>query len=541
MTQTEQPAVGADQERSRQAIVDGETSLGIELGSTRIKAVLIGPDHQPLASGSHAWASTRDGGHWTYDLAAVVVGLQAACADLAQAVERTHGVRWERVGGVGVSAMMHGYLAFDADGELLVPFRTWQNTTTGQASEELTALFRHPIPQRWSVAHLYQAVLDGEEHVGRVAALTTLAGHVHTLLTGERVLGVGDASGILAIDPATGTWDARMIEQFDALVAERDVPWRLADLLPRVLPAGEQAGTLTEAGARLLDPSGALAPGCPVAPPEGDAGTGMVATNAVAPRTANVSAGTSVFAMVVLEGPLSQAHAEVDLVTTPAGDPVAMVHCINGTLDLNAWVALFREAAGLLGAEVDETRAFELLYTAALGADADGGGLLAYNYVAGEHVTELEEGRPLLVRTPGSTFSLANVMRTHLYAAFGALRIGMDVLDAEGVEVDEMIAHGGVFATKQVAQRFLAAAMRTPVSVGATAAEGGAWGMALLVSFLRAGGGDLAAWLASEVFGDAAVETVTPDEADVAGFDTFMARYRAGLAIERAAVDALPS
>lgn len=521
-------------------IVNAQTALGIEFGSTRIKAVLIGPDHQPLATGGFEWKASFTDGVWTYSLDEVWAGVQAAYADLAAIVQERYGVALERVGAMGFSAMMHGYLAFDADGELLVPFRTWQNTTTGEASAELTQLFQQNVPQRWSVSHLYQAILRGEEHVGQIDFLTTLAGYVHWKVTGERVLGVGDASGMFPIDAATGTYSDAMAAQFDDLVAGRGYGWNVVDLLPRVLTAGAEAGTLTEEGARLLDPSGVLQAGIPVAPAEGDAGTGMVATNSVARRTANVSAGTSIFAMVVLERDLQGLHEEIDLVTTPAGDPVAMAHCNNGTIDLSAWVSLFGEVAAALGADVDTTTLFETLYRSALGGAPDGGGMLAYNYLAGEHVTGLEAGRPLFVRTPGSQFTLANFMRTHLFASLGALRVGMDVLlKDEGVELDSMFAHGGLFKTKGVAQRFLAAAMNTPVSVGDVAGEGGAWGMALLAAFLRDGGGDLAAWLDSAVFADAAVDTVDPDPSDVEGFDTFMERYRAGLPIERAAVDHL--
>lgn len=525
---------------ARDTIVGGNTSLGIELGSTRIKAVLIGPDHQPLATGGHEWKSKLEGGFWTYDVDAVWAGIQAAYADLAAAVEASHGVQLETVGSMGFSAMMHGYMAFDEAGTLLVPFRTWQNTTTGESAHALTKLFQYNIPQRWSIAHLYQAVLNGEAHVGRIDYLTTLAGYVHWRLTGERSLGVGDASGMFPIDTTTGQFDQAMLAQFDALLADRGYGWALADILPAVLPAGQQAGTLTDDGARLLDPSGRLRPGVPFAPAEGDAGTGMVATNAVARRTANVSAGTSIFAMVVLEGPLKALHEEIDLVTTPAGDLVAMAHCNNGAVDLQAWVGLFGEAAAALGAQVDTNALFQTLYTAALEGDADGGGMLAYNYLAGEHVVGLEAGRPMFVRTPHSSFTLANFMRTHLYAALGALRVGMDILlKDEGVELDSMFAHGGLFKTKGVAQRFLAAAMNTPVSVGEIAGEGGAWGMALLASFLRSDEESLAGWLASSVFGGAAIDTVDPVRADVEGFDRFMDRYRAGLPIERAAVDTL--
>ena len=524
----------------RDTIESGNTSLGIELGSTRIKAVLIGPDHQPLATGGHEWKSKLEGGFWTYDVDAVWAGLQAAYADLAANVQASHGVALETVGSMGFSAMMHGYMAFDAAGELLVPFRTWQNTTTGQAAHALTRLFQHNIPQRWSIAHLYQAFLGAEEHVGSIDYLTTLAGYVHWRLTGERSLGVGDASGMFPIDTTTGQFDTDMLAQFDDLVADRGYGWKLADILPAVLPAGQSAGALTDEGARLLDPSGRLRAGIPFAPAEGDAGTGMVATNSVARRTANVSAGTSIFAMVVLEGPLKALHEEIDLVTTPAGDLVAMAHCNNGAVDLQAWVGLFGEAAAALGAQVDTNALFQTLYTAALDGDADGGGMLAYNYLAGEHVVGLEAGRPMFVRTPHSSFTLANFMRTHLFAALGALRVGMDILlKDEGVELDSMFAHGGLFKTKGVAQRFLAAAMNTPVSVGEVAGEGGAWGMALLAAFQRSGEGPLADWLASSVFGGAEIETEQPVPADVEGFDVFMERYRAGLAIERASVDSL--
>lgn len=522
------------------AITTHATSLGIELGSTRIKAVLIGPDRQPLATGGHAWENRFVDGVWTYDLADVWDGVRACYADLAVDVLRRHGLPLTGFGAIGVSAMMHGYLAFDAAGELLTPFRTWRNTSTGRASDELTELFGQHIPQRWSVAHLHQALLDAEPHVGSVAHLTTLAGHVHDRLTGERVLGVGDASGMFPIDPATGGFDARLLARYDALVAGR-APWRLADLLPTVLPAGGAAGVLSEAGARLLDPAGTLAAGAVAAPPEGDAGTGMIATNAVAPRTGNVSAGTSIFAMAVLERPLAGLHREIDLVTTPAGDPVAMVHCNNGTSDLNAWLGLFDEFAGLLGVRHTGGELYELLYRHALGGDADGGGLLAYNYVSGEHITEVAAGRPLFVRTPTSRFTLANFVRTHLFASLGALRVGLDILlREEGVQLDRLFGHGGFFKTEGVGERLLAAALDTPVSVGEVAGEGGAWGMALLAAYAAEGDPrPLATWLAEEVFAGAAYRTAEPDAADVAGFEAFMDRYRAGLALERAAGTAL--
>ena len=522
------------------AITTHTTSLGIELGSTRIKAVLIGPDRQPLATGGHGWENQFVDGVWTYDLDAVWTGIRSCVADLAADVVRRHGVPLTGVGAIGVSAMMHGYLAFDADGRLLVPFRTWRNTSTGAASEELTTLLGQHIPQRWSIAHLHQALLDAEPHVPAVARLTTLAGYVHERLTGVDVLGVGDASGLFPIDSATGSWDAALAARYDDHVAGR-VPWRLLDLLPAVLPAGRPAGRLTGEGARLLDPSGAFTPGAVAAPPEGDAGTGMVATNAVTPRTGNVSAGTSIFAMAVLERPLRHLHREIDLVTTPAGDPVAMVHCNNGTSDLNAWVGLFGEFAALLGLQRDPGDDFELLYRHALSGDADGGGLLAYNYVSGEHITDVSQGRPLFVRTPNARFTLANFIRTHLFAALGSLRVGMDILlTDEGVQLDRLFGHGGFFKTEGVGERLLAAALDTPVSVGDVAGEGGAWGMALLASYVG-GHGDrsLGDWLAEEVFASARYRTAEPDAADVAGFNAFMERFRAGLAIERTAVDAL--
>ena len=522
---------------ARTAVEDGSACLGIEFGSTRIKAVLIGKDFLPIATGGHEWRATLADGVWTYSLDDVWAGVQAAFADLAANVRDQVGAELRQVKALGVSAMMHGYLAFDGDGGLLVPFRTWQNTMTQEAAAELTQLFQHNIPQRWSIAHLHQAILKGEDHVGEIDYLTTLSGYVHWKLTGERVLGVGDASGMFPIDMATGTFHEEMLGQYGELIADRGFPWQLRDILPTARSAGEDAGHLTEEGAKLLDPTGTLQSGAAMAPPEGDAGTGMVATNAVARRTGNVSAGTSIFAMVVLEGELKELHEEIDLVTTPAGDLVAMAHCNNGALDLSAWVSLFGEAAKALGAEVDTTTLFETLYRAALNGTPDGGGMLAYNYLAGEHVVGMEQGRPLFVRHPSSDFSLANFMRTHLFSTFGALRVGMDVLADEGVRIDSMFAHGGIFKTEGVAQGFLAAAMDTPVSVGEIAGEGGAWGMALLAAFLDAGEASLGDWLSEEVFADAEVSTMDPDPRDVEGFNQFMERYRRGLAIQRAAID----
>lgn len=525
-----------------EAIAAGRTALGIELGSTRIKAVLVGPDHAPLATGGADWENQFVQRRWTYSLEAVRAGVQESVAALAGAVRRRHGVELAEVGALGVSAMMHGYLAFDADGGLLTPFRTWRNTNTGRSAERLSAEFGVNVPHRWSVAHLYQALLDREEHVDRLAHLTTLAGYVHWQLTGERVLGVGDASGMFPIDVATGGYDTALLARFDQLAAEAGTELVLADLLPAVAPAGQPAGELTEAGAAWLDPTGRLRPGVLLCPPEGDAGTGMVATNSVAPRTGNVSAGTSIFAMVVLERPLAGGHREIDLVTTPAGDPVAMVHCNNGASELDAWVGLFAEFARALGSAAEPSAIFRVLFSAALDGAADGGGMLAYNYLSGEPITELEEGRPLFVRSPGSRFDLATFMRTHLFASLATLRIGMDVLQrAEGVRLERMFAHGGLFTTEGVAQRFLAAAIDVPVSVGDVAAEGGAWGMAVLAAFAagRAPGQTLADYLATQVFAGTDLQTAEPDPADVRGFDAFLRRWVAALPVERAAVDRL--
>jgi len=522
-----------------EAITAGETALGIELGSTRIKASLVGPDGAAIASGSHDWENQFVDRMWTYSLDAVWAGLQECVASLLADTERRYGVRPTTFGALGVSAMMHGYLAFDADGELLVPFRTWRNTTTERAATELTELFGYNIPLRWSIAHFYQAVLDDEPHVPQVRSLTTLAGYVHRRLTGRHVLGVGDASGMFPVDPATRGYDAGKLAQFDELVAERRPGLRLTDLLPEVLVAGQEAGRLTEEGAALLDPTGTLRAGIPLAPPEGDAGTGMVATNAVAPRTGNVSVGTSIFAMVVLERPLERVHHELDVVTTPAGDLVAMVHCNNGASELGAWAEVFGRFAAALGHPAEPDAVFGALLREALDGDADGGGLLAYNYLSGEPITGLAEGRPLVVRTPGSRLTLANFVRAQVYGAFGTLSLGMRVLEAEGVELDALFAHGGMFRTAGVAQRLLAAAVRAPVGVATSASEGGPWGMAVLAGYLGAAAEqDLATYLRTRVFADAAVDVVEPDPADLEGFATYLERYVAGLAVERAATEA---
>lgn len=514
-----------------------ERFLGIELGSTRIKACIVDASGATIATGSHAWENRLEDGLWTYPLDEALTGLRAAYADLVSAL----GDAPTTFGAIGVSAMMHGYLAFDAAGELLVPFRTWRNTTTGPAAAELSAALGVNIPLRWSIAHLHQAALDAEPHLGAVARITTLAGHVHHLLTGRHVLGVGDASGMFPVDTATGGYDARLLAIAEQRLAAAGAPLDLAALLPAVLPAGADAGTLTAAGAALLDAGGALRPGIPLAPPEGDAGTGMVATNAVRPRTANVSAGTSIFAMVVLEAPLATANPDIDIVTTPDGSGVAMVHCNNGSSELGAWVGVFREFAAAIGspASADE------VFAAVLGSALEGGpeGVYAYNLLAGEPVIGTAEGRPLVVRTPGSRLSLASFGRAQLFSVFAALAIGMRELAAQRVALDTVVAHGGLFRTGGVAQRALAAALGAPVAVGETAGEGGAWGVALLAAYRRAvADGETRAlpdWLDETVFADAAVTTHVPTASEVSVYAAHLDAWQAGLAIEHAAIASL--
>jgi sugar (pentulose or hexulose) kinase len=523
---------------ARTTITAGRAVLGIELGSTRIKACLVDEDHAVIATGAHEWENAFVDRMWTYSLDEVESGLQEAYRDLATDVRQRHGVELESFAAVGVSAMMHGYLAFDADGHLLVPFRTWRNTTTGPAAAELSERFGVNIPMRWSIAHLYQAILDGEAHVPAIASITTLAGYVHRRLTGRNVLGVGDASGMFPIDSATHDYDEALVQRFDELAGGRLPPLRR--LLPESLDAGRDAGELTPEGAALLDPSGTLQPGAVLCPPEGDAGTGMVATNSVAPREGNVSVGTSVFAMVVLEGPLAHVHHELDLVTTPAGDPVAMVHCNNGASELATWAGLFTRFTAASGTPMESDAVFEILFREALAGDGDAGGVLAYNLLAGEPVADLDEGRPLVVRAPDSRFTLANFMRAQIYGVFGTLALGMRVLDAEGVRLDRMLAHGGIFRTAGVAERFLAGALAAPVVVGETAAEGGAWGIAVLAAYaVRGEGIDLRDYLADRVFADAVVRAVEPEPDDVAAFAAYLERFLAGLAVERAAVAAI--
>ncbi|MCI9530910.1 MAG: FGGY-family carbohydrate kinase [Lachnospiraceae bacterium] len=523
-------------------IKNGKTALGIEFGSTRIKAVLVGSDNTPIASGAHDWENQLKDHIWTYSLDAIWNGLQDCYQKMAEDVKAQYGVVLTEVGALGFSAMMHGYMAFNKENELLVPFRTWRNTITEEASKKLTEVFQYNIPQRWSIAHLYQAILNKEEHVSDVAYFTTLAGYVHWKLTGQQVLGVGEASGMFPIDIATGDFDQKMVGQFNDLVAGEGFSWKLGDIMPKVLNAGDSAGTLTEEGAKLLDPTGSLKAGIPLCPPEGDAGTGMVATKSVAQRTGNVSAGTSVFAMAVLEDNLKKVHPEIDMVTTPDGSLVAMVHCNNCTSDLNAWVNLFKEFAESFGVEVDMTKLFSVLYNKALEGDDDCGGLLAYNYFSGEHITGFEEGRPLFVRTPDSKFNLANFMRVHLFTALGALKTGLDILlKEEDVQLDELMGHGGLFKTKGVGQKVMAAAVNVPVSVMETAGEGGAWGIALLASYMvnKAEGESLSHYLDEKVFAGQESVTLQPEAKDVAGFDVFIKRYSEGLPIERAAVDSL--
>jgi sugar (pentulose or hexulose) kinase len=526
----------------QKVVESGKTALGVEFGSTRIKAVLIGEDLMPIASGSHEWENQYENGIWTYNLEDVWAGLQDSFRKLRNEVSKKYNTPLQTIGAIGFSAMMHGYMAFDKDGNLLVPFRTWRNTFTGEAAEKLTGLFQFNIPQRWSIAHLYQAILNKEPHVKDIDHQTTLAGYVHWKLTGQKLLGVGEASGMFPIDSKTNDYNKHMLGQFNERLEGESISWKLQDILPKVILAGDAAGVLTEEGAKLLDPTGQLQAGIPLCPPEGDAGTGMVATNSVAERTGNVSAGTSVFAMVVLEKALSKLYPEIDMVTTPTGKPVAMVHSNNCTSDLNAWVDLFQEFTQVLGVDINESKLYETLYQQALTGDADGDGLLAFNYVSGEHITHLEEGRPLFVRRPESHFTLSNFMRAHLFSSLGALKIGMDILfEQEKVKIDQLLGHGGFFKTKEVGQRIMAAAMNVPVSVMETAGEGGAWGIALLASYMlhKAENEPLEAYLSDKVFAGESGSTIAPDQADVDGFTTFMERYKKGLVIERTAVDAL--
>ncbi len=522
-------------------IISGSAVLGVEFGSTRIKSVLIGPDHTVLASGSHEWENDYADGIWTYSEDAIINGLQSSYADLKSDVFKKYGVRLTRLAAVGLSAMMHGYLVFDGQDRLLVPFRTWRNTMTGEAAEKLTEAFSFNMPQRWSLSHLYQAVLKGEPHVKDIRFLTTLAGWIHFRMTGSRVIGIGDASGIMPIDSNKNDYDQRMIDIFENLISDRNYPWHLRDILPKVLIAGENAGNLTPDGALLLDPSGELESGCPLCPPEGDAGTGMTATNSVRIRTGNVSAGTSIFSMIVLEKPMEKVYPEIDIVTTPTGKPVGMVHCNSCTSDINAWVSLFQEFASLVGLKVSPGEIFPLLFHKAMEGAPDGGGLVSFNYYAGEPVTGLPEGRPMLIRLPDADMNLANFMRVQLYASMETLKYGMEIMAREHVAIDRVYGHGGLFKTEGVAQNLLAAAIHAPVTVMKTAGEGGAWGIALLAEYMLRKDGDesLEDYLQDKVFSDMEQTTVSPDPEDESGFDAYMARFNASLPAQRAAADGL--
>jgi len=523
-------------------IENGNTCLGIELGSTRIKAVLIGEDFAPIASGGHDWENRLQDGVWTYHLDDVWKGLQNCYAKLVENVRRQYGVTLSKIGAVGISAMMHGYLVFDSQDRQLVPFRTWRNTSTEQAASELTREFFFNIPQRWSIAHLYQAILNGEEHVRDVGFMTTLAGYVHWKLSGKKVLGVGDASGMFPIDSGINDFHFSMKQHFQELIAEKGYPWSLSEILPTVLSAGADAGALTAEGARLLDPTGMLQPGVPMCPPEGDAGTGMTATNSVAEKTGNVSAGTSIFAMVVLEEDLSQVYTEIDMVTTPDGRPVAMVHCNNCTSDLDAWIRLFAEFNSIMGNQISKPQLYDIFYYKALEGRADCGGLLSYNYFSGEPITGLEQGRPLFVRMPDGEFTFPNFARCLLLSTMATLKIGMDILtEQEHVRLQQLLGHGGLFKTKGVGQRLMAGALDVPVTVMESAGEGGAWGIALLAAYrIRTEKTEgLANFLQNRVFAGNTGSSIEPDAADHAGFQTYMERYQAGLATEKAAVENL--
>ena len=523
----------------REELLSGQGEIGIGLGSTRIKTVLVTSDSKPVASGSHTWENRYENGVWTYSLEDIWTGLQESYADLRKDVKEQYGVELKKIRAIGFSAMMHGYLAFDEKGELLVPFRTWRNTITGEAADVLTEAFDFNIPQRWSIAHLYQAILNKEEHVGRISYLTTLAGYIHLKMTGRKVLGIGDASGMFPIDSLTGTYDETMMRKFDELTAPLGYGWKLADILPEVLVAGEDAGTLTEEGAKLLDISGNLEAGALVCPPEGDAGTGMTATNSVAVRTGNVSAGTSIFAMVVLEDKLKSVHREIDVVTTPVGDSVAMVHCNNCTSDINAWAGIFKEFLQAMGIDPDMNQLYTVMFKSALKGDADCGGLMGYNYFSGEPVTGFSEGRPLFVRSANAEFSFANFMRLHLYNAVSALKYGVDILlKEEEVSVDCLYGHGGYFKTPEAGQKILSAALGTPITVMETAGEGGAWGIAVLALYAAAHkeGQGLADYLKENVFKEGAGTTLMASEEDIEGFNVFMESSKKAFPIEQAAI-----
>lgn len=523
----------------KQSILSGQTSLGIEFGSTRIKAVLLGEQQQVLATGSHEWENQLVNGIWTYSLDSIWSGLQDCYAQLKKDVHTTYGVTLTSVRSIGISGMMHGYMPFDKDGKLLTPFRTWRNAMTQQAEKELTEAFQFNIPQRWSIAHLYQAILNKEDHVTDIHYFTTLAGYIHWQLTGEKIVGIGEASGIFPIHSDTKQYDPTMIKRFEELVAPYSFNWTLSSILPHILVAGEKAGTLTEKGATLLDPTGDLKSGILFCPPEGDAGTGMVATNSIAKRTGNISAGTSVFAMIVLEKALQHLHHEIDIVTTPVGDAVAMVHANNCTTDINAWVKLFHEFSVLSGQTLSLKDTYALLFHEALNGDDDFGSLLSYGYYSGENITQMSQGRPLLVRTPNSSFTIANLMKTHITSAFATLAIGMDILKEEQVAIDCILGHGGMFKTESVAQSILANTIDTPISVMETAGEGGAYGMALLAQYALHSSTQTLEEFLHHVFQSAQKRTIQPEPQKVAAARAFIQRYKDGLAVEQQAVSVL--
>lgn len=523
-------------------IEKGNTTIGIELGSTRIKAVLINSENLPVAVGTHNWQNSNIDGIWTYSLDEVWEGLQNSYKNLADDVCNKYNIKLSNTGAIGISGMMHGYMVFDKDGKQLVPFRTWRNTITGEASEKLTKLFNYPIPERWSIAHLYQAILNKEAHLSQLYQLTTLAGYVHWKLTGKKVMGIGEASGVFPIDIDNKIFNSKFIEKFNREISDYNFSWKLEDLMPEVKVAGENAGTLTKEGAKLLDVSGSLKDGIPLCPPEGDAGTGMVATNSIAKRTGNVSAGTSVFAMIVLEKDLQKAHSEIDLVTTPEGNLVGMAHSNNCTSDYDAWISLFEEVTNIFGLNLDKSELYGKLLSLALEGDADCGGLLSYGYIAGEHITKFEEGRPMFLRGSNSKFTLANFMRSNLFSSLCALKTGLEILfKEENVKVDEIRGHGGFFKTKNVGQKIMAAATNVPISTMETAGEGGAWGIALLASYLvnKESTESLSSYLSNKIFSKSIGNVVIPDKKDVDGFNKFFERYTKGLAIEKAAVENL--
>ena len=527
-------------ERIKNSILCADTSLGIELGSTRIKGILVDENNEVIASGGYSWENKLENGIWTYHLNDVWTGMRECYRTLAEDVRNKYDIELTTVGAMGISGMMHGYLVFDREGRQLADFRTWRNTVTERSAAELSELFGFNIPQRWSIAHLDRAILNNEEHIAKIDFMTTLSGYVHRTLTGEKVIGIGEASGMFPIDSKTLDFDEAMTEKFDSRIADKKLPWKLRDIMPRVCCAGDFAGKLTEEGAKLLDPTGRLKPGIPFCPPEGDAGTGMVATNSVAQRTGNVSAGTSIFAMVVLEKPLSKVYPEIDMVTTPDGSPVAMVHCNNCTSDINAWAGLFMDFAKCMGFKVDTGKVYETLFTKALEGSADCGGIVTCNYFSGEHITGFDEGRPLVVRQPDSTLNIANFMKSNIYSSIASLKIGLDILfKDEKVGLDRITGHGGFFKTPVAGQRIMAAAMNTPVTVMENAGEGGAWGMALLGLYMihNKEYNSLGDFLHNRIFADVRSTVISPVAEDVRDFDDYMDRYKTTLKVEKAATE----